>query len=75
MVRSMALVIVVSIMVQILMQSKMLIVRLRELMLVRVVLLTMEFIMAEVLVQIFMGVALGTMRGMPILSTRIGCTE
>lgn len=57
----MALVIVESIMVQILMQSKMLVVRLRELMLVRVGLLTMELIMAEVLVEILMRVAMITM--------------
>ncbi len=53
----MAQVIMVSIMVQILMQLKMLVWRLWELMLVCVVLLTMEFIVMEVLVQIAMRVA------------------
>ena len=58
MVRTMAHVIVVTIMIQILMQLKMPVWRLLELMLVCVGLLTMEFIVAEVLVQIAMRVAI-----------------
>jgi len=57
----MAHMIVVPIMVQILMQLKMLVGRLRELMSLRVVLLTMAFIVTEVLVQIAMRVAIGPM--------------
>jgi len=57
----MAHLIVVPIMVQVLMQLKMLIGRLRELMSLRMVLLTMEFIVTEVLVQIAMRVAIGPM--------------
>lgn len=53
--------VVVPIMVQILMQLKVLVGRLRELMSLRVVLLTMEFIMTEVLVQIAMRVTVGPM--------------
>ena len=58
MVRTMVHLIVVSIMGQILMQLKMLVGRLRELMSLRVVLLTMELIVTEVLVQIAMRVAM-----------------
>ena len=61
MVRTMAQVIVVPIMVQILMQLKMLVLGLWELMFVCVVLLTMEFIVIEVLVQIAMRVAIRPM--------------
>jgi len=57
----MAHMIVVPIMVQILMQLKMLVGRLWELMSLRVVLLTMAFIVTEVLVQIAMRVAIGPM--------------
>jgi len=53
--------IVVPIMVQILMQLKMLVWRLWELMSLRVVLLTMELIVTEVLVQIAMRVAMRPM--------------
>ena len=61
MVRTMAQVVVVPIMVQILMQLKMLVLGLWELMFVCVVLLTMEFIVIEVLVQIAMRVAMRPM--------------
>ena len=61
MVRTMAQVVVVPIMVQILMQLKMLVLGLWELMFVCVVLLTMEFIVIEVLVQIAMRVAIRPM--------------
>ena len=61
MVQTMAHMIVVPIMVQILMQLKMLVGRLWELMSLRVVLLTMAFIVTEVLVQIAMRVAIGPM--------------
>jgi len=57
----MAQLIVEPIMVQILMQLKMLVGRLWELMSIRVVLLTMEFIVTEVLVQIAMRVTIGPM--------------
>ena len=57
----MAQVIVVPIMVQILMQLKMLVGRLRELVSLRVVLLPMEFIVTEVLVEIAMRVAIEPM--------------
>ena len=57
----MAQVVVVPIMVQILMQLKMLVLGLWELMFVCVVLLTMEFIVIEVLVQIAMRVAIRPM--------------
>ena len=61
MVRSMAHRVVVPIMVQILMQLKMLVGRLRELVSLRVVLLPMEFIVTEVLVEIAMRVAIEPM--------------